>query len=125
MFWTRYFFKVHLLELQEAKRQALRQRLDRTGPDTDTDINWDDDVADLADNNIPAELQEKLLSDYERELIMKKMKKQGGVTSSIGEEIAQLQVTEEKATPDGNISRTSPGSSVQEKGVAFFPICMQ
>ena len=26
VFWTRYFFKVHLIELQEAKRQALRKR---------------------------------------------------------------------------------------------------
>jgi len=26
-FWTRYFFRVHLIELQESKRQALRKRI--------------------------------------------------------------------------------------------------
>ncbi len=81
-FWTRYFFKVHLIELQEAKRQALRKRADMASRiDSDPGMNWDD-VGDLAGNGkeggeeeIPAEVQDKLLSDYERELITEKMKK--------------------------------------------------
>ncbi len=28
-FWTRYFYKVHLIELQEARRQALRKRAEQ------------------------------------------------------------------------------------------------
>lgn len=28
-FWTRYFFKVHLIELQEAKRQAMKKKAEQ------------------------------------------------------------------------------------------------
>ena len=49
--------------------------------DSDAGINWDD-VEDLAGGpnsprgeDIPAEVQDKLLSDYERELITEKVKK--------------------------------------------------
>jgi len=87
-FWKRYFFKVHLLELQEQKRQALKKRAEQTRYDSDSDINWDD-VEDLAGDakdvkmeekasavapevEIPEHLQEKLLSDYEEELKGKK-----------------------------------------------------
>ena len=54
--------------------------------DSDAGINWDD-VEDLAgdskgkskgeEDDIPTEVQDKLLSDYERELITEKMKKGG------------------------------------------------
>ncbi len=29
-FWTRYFFKVHLIEIQEAKRQALKKKMEQS-----------------------------------------------------------------------------------------------
>ncbi len=78
-FWTRYFFKVHLIELQEKKRQELKKRAAEIQEDN-AEINWDD-VADLASENtkpgkeIPDEVQDKLLKDYERELIEEKVKK--------------------------------------------------
>ena len=101
-----------MIELQEAKRQALKKRVEQTRLDSDSDINWDDigDIAEAgagggdkkkttkvnaASDDIPPEVQEKLLNDYERELITEKLKK------------ASLDVTED--------NRTSPGSS-QEKG---------
>ena len=66
LFWTRYFFKVHLIELQENKRQQLKARAEAST--NDDEINWDD-VADIAENsNIPENVQDKLLNDYEKEL---------------------------------------------------------
>ncbi len=54
------------------------------------EINWDD-VGDLTEKEISLEDQNKLLSDYERELIQKKMKnKTSSVEDSIGEELAQM-----------------------------------
>ena len=99
-FWTRYFFKVHLIELQRRPRGRRSGRGRRwpgerevikgeapTGTDmcsprcreeSDSGINWDD-VEDLtsggSSGDIPADLQNKLLSDYERELITQKVKK--------------------------------------------------
>merc|ERR1711976_160266 len=83
LFWTRYFFKVHLIELQESKRQMLKKRAAEVSSANDEEINWDD-VADLAGNSnsgtntakdIPDDVQDKLLSEYEKELIEAKVKK--------------------------------------------------
>ena len=76
LFWTRYFFKVHLIELQENRRQVLKKRAAEVASKNENEENNWDDVADLADNptsnTIPAEVQEKLLSEYEKELIGEK-----------------------------------------------------
>merc|ERR1712192_244752 len=53
LFWARYFFKVHLIDQQEVKRQALKRR---------------DEEEDLGDTEIPEAVQEQLLSDYEAEM---------------------------------------------------------
>jgi protein tyrosine/serine phosphatase len=45
-----YFFKVHLIELQENKRQKLKKRAAKVSSANDEEINWDD-VADLAGNS--------------------------------------------------------------------------
>jgi len=83
LFWTRYFFKVHLIELQESKRQVLKKRAAEVSSANDEEINWDD-VADLAGNSnsgtnavkdIPDDVQDKLISEYEKELIDAKVKK--------------------------------------------------
>lgn len=84
LFWTRYFFKVHLIELQESKRQMLKKRAAEVSSANDEEINWDD-VADLAGNSnsgtnlaakdIPDDVQDKLLSEYEKELIEAKVVK--------------------------------------------------
>lgn len=34
VFWTRYFYKVRLIELQEAKRQALKKRVEQSRLDS-------------------------------------------------------------------------------------------
>merc|ERR1712008_648389 len=72
LFWTRYFFKVHLIELQENKRQILKKRAAEVSSANDEEINWDD-VADLAGNSnsdsknsgkdIPDDVQDKLLKE--------------------------------------------------------------
>ena len=77
LFWTRYFFKVHLIELQENRRQILKKRAAEVASKNENEENNWDDVADLADNpttsnTIPADVQEKLLSEYEKELIGEK-----------------------------------------------------
>merc|ERR1719336_1523320 len=73
LFWARYFFKVHLIEKQEAKRQVLKKRAEQTKVDSDSEINWDEDEDDLENvQDIPDAVQEKLLSEYEAELKTKK-----------------------------------------------------
>merc|ERR1719322_2104372 len=67
LFWARYFFKVHLIDQQEVKRQALRRRAEEAKVESDSEINWDEDE-DLGDTEIPEAVQEKLLSDYEAEI---------------------------------------------------------
>jgi len=47
LFWARYFYKVHLIEKQEVKRQVLKKRAEQTKADSDNDINWDEDEDDL------------------------------------------------------------------------------
>merc|ERR1711953_724833 len=72
LFWNRYFFKVHLIELQENKRQQLKARAEASVNANDEEINWDD-VAEIAPNAIPENVQEKLLKDYEKELSQAKI----------------------------------------------------
>jgi len=74
LFWSRYFYKVHLIEKQEAKRQVLKKRAEQTKIDSDSDnLGWDEDDDDLENvQDIPDAVQEKLLSDYEAELKTKK-----------------------------------------------------
>lgn len=67
LFWARYFFKVHLIDKQEVKRQVLKKRAEETKVDSDSEINWDEDE-ELEGPEIPDAVQEKLLSDYEAEL---------------------------------------------------------
>ena len=40
LFWNRYFFKVHLIELQENKRQQLKARAEASVNANDEEINW-------------------------------------------------------------------------------------
>ena len=100
---TRYFFKVHLIELQENKRQILKKRAAEVSSANDEEINWDD-VADLAGNSnsdsknpgkdIPDDVQDKLLSEYEKELIEAKVKK---VDQNLK---TQLKIKEKQTSPD-------------------------
>lgn len=59
LFWARYFFKVHLIEKQEAKRQVLKKRAEQTKVDSDSEINWDEDDDDDVENvqDIPDAVQ--------------------------------------------------------------------
>jgi len=102
LFWKRYFFKVHLIELQESKRQMLKKRAAEVSSANDEEINWDD-VADLAGNSnsgtnaakdIPDDVQDKLLSEYEKELIEAKVKK---VDQNLK---TQLKIKDKQTSPD-------------------------
>ena len=87
--------------------------------DSDSAMNWDD-VADLAgneDKDIPAEVQDKLLSDYERELSKGKSK---NTANALSDEIAELALKDEeeaerKRQQQEKSERVSPGST-NEKG---------
>ena len=61
------------------------------------DITWGE-VGDLTEKDIPKEEQDRLLSEYERELLTKKMKNSGAaaVEDSIGEELAKLDMKDKK-----------------------------
>jgi len=73
MFWARYFYKVHLIEKQEARRQVLKKRAEQTAVESDGEAGWDDDDDDLETvQDIPDAVAEKLLTDYEAELRSKK-----------------------------------------------------
>jgi len=72
LFWARYFYKVHLIEKQEVKRQVLKKRAEQTKVDSDNEINWDEDDDLETVEEIPDAVQEKLLTDYEAELKTKK-----------------------------------------------------
>jgi len=91
LFWARYFFKVHLVEKQEVKRQVLKKRAEQAKIDSDSEINWDDDE-ELDGGDIPDAVQEKLLSDYEKELKTNNQKpshaKKGSNTSDDWEELS-------------------------------------
>ena len=118
VFWTRYFFKVHLIELQEAKRQALKKRAEQR-VEADSDMTWgdvDDLVSEVnsAEVKIPDDVQDKLLSDYEAEL--KASKKTSTSTKGVdaekilAEELDKVSV--KPATSEGGSDRSSP----EEKG---------
>lgn len=83
LFWDRYFFKVHLIELQENKRQVLKKRAEQV---KDEEINWEE--FDEDSSKIPDEVQDKLLKDYEKEL---------KAESSLKKE---LNIKEKQNTPD-------------------------
>merc|ERR1719350_50441 len=72
LFWARYFYKVHLIEKQEVKRQVLKKRAEQTKADSDNEINWDEDDDLETVEEIPDAVQEKLLNEYEAELKNKK-----------------------------------------------------
>ena len=56
LFWARYFYKVHLIEKLEARRQVLKKRAEQTKVDSDSDINWDEDEEELENvQDIPGE----------------------------------------------------------------------
>jgi len=72
LFWARYFYKVHLIEKQEVKRQVLKKRAEQSKAESDNEINWDEDDDLETVEEIPDAVQEKLLSEYEAELKTKK-----------------------------------------------------
>jgi hypothetical protein len=116
LFWTRYFFKVHLIELQENRRQVLKKRAAEATKDDDEEINWDD-VADLADNpvaakisaaendeEIPDEVQDRLLKDYERELIAAKVNPVTNDNLSNELRLKEKQISPDKGKNENNIA---------------------
>ena len=61
MFWARYFYKVHLIEKQEARRQVLKKRAEQTAVESDGEAGWDDDDDDLETvQDIPGEQRANL-----------------------------------------------------------------
>ena len=71
-------------------------------------MTWGEEVGDLTEKDISAEEQDRLLSEYERELLTKKMKNGGEakkgnstVEDSIGEELAKLDMKEKKKGAKG------------------------
>jgi len=104
---------VHLIELQESKRQALRKRITAKEEEESEDgagINWDDLDSGNEDQreDIPESVQDKLLSDYERELIAQKLKKGG--QGNLEEEMSKVKLLSEAA------NETQRGASPEEKG---------
>ena len=75
--------------MQENRRQVLKKRAaEVSASKNDEEINWDD-VADLAEpSEIPTEMQDKLLNEYEKELKGQKSLKK------------ELNIKENKITPD-------------------------
>ena len=75
--------------MQENRRQVLKKRAaEVSASKNDEEINWDD-VADLAEpSDIPTEMQDKLLNEYEKELKGQKSLKK------------ELNIKENKITPD-------------------------
>lgn len=102
IFWRRYFFKVHLIELQEAKRQALKKRAEQAQRESESGINWDD-VDDLVQTEISDEVQDQLLADYEKEITSKKTSKQ----DSLSEEMAKVNIRSDRSSPEEKESNTS------------------
>ena len=96
-------------------------------------MTWGEEVGDLTEKDISAEEQDRLLSEYERELLTKKMKNGGGgeakkgsstVEDSIGEELAKLDMKEKKkgakgATPAGR-KAVSPDKGVRGRVSCVF-----
>ena len=99
-------------------------------------MTWGEEVGDLTEKDISAEEQDRLLSEYERELLTKKMKNGGGgggeakkgsgstVEDSIGEELAKLDMKEKKkgakgATPAGR-KAVSPDKGMRGRVSCVF-----
>jgi len=95
LFWKRYFFKVHLIELQEVRRNVLKKRAEEATKEAESGEGWGEE-SDLTGKDISAEEQDRLLSEYEREMMTKKMKKKSVVEDSIGEELAKLDMKDKK-----------------------------
>ena len=90
----------------------LKKRAEQTRLDSDSEINWAD-VGDIGEgsekaieDDIPKEVQDKLLNDYERELIKQKLDKGTKAEDILASEVDKLSLRSNKS---------SPGSS-QEKG---------
>ena len=73
-------------------------------------MTWGEEGGDLTEKDISTEEQDRLLSEYERELLTKKMKNGGGeakkgsgstVEDSIGEELAKLDMNDKKKGAKG------------------------
>ena len=97
-------------------------------------MTWGEEGGDLTEKDISAEEQDRLLSEYERELLTKKMKNGGGggeakkgsstVEDSIGEELAKLDMKEKKkgakgATPAGR-KAVSPDKGMRGRVSCVF-----
>ena len=94
-------------------------------------MTWGEEVGDLTEKDISAEEQDRLLSEYERELLTKKMKNGGEakkgsstVEDSIGEELAKLDMKEKKkgakgATPAGR-KAVSPDKGMRGRVSCVF-----
>ena len=98
-------------------------------------MTWGEEAGDLTEKDISAEEQDRLLSEYERELLTKKMKNGGGggeakkgsgsaVEDSIGEELAKLDMKEKKkgakgATPAGR-KAVSPDKGMRGRVMCFL-----
>ena len=96
-------------------------------------MTWGEEGGDLTEKDISTEEQDRLLSEYERELLTKKMKNGGGeakkgsgstVEDSIGEELAKLDMKEKKkgakgATPAGR-KAVSPDKGMRGRVSCVF-----
>ena len=85
-----------------------------------SDITWGE-VGDLTEKDISKEEQDRLLSEYEREMLTKKMKNgeaRSVVEDSIGEELAKLDMKDKK-TVAGAAGRkaVSPDKGMHQYGV--------
>ncbi|XP_059353508.1 BSD domain-containing protein 1-B-like isoform X2 [Daphnia carinata] len=69
MFWARYLFRIHVVREEETKRQIIRKEAQvRAQADIKgNDLNWDDDEILTSPEEIPEEVQSKLLAEYEKE----------------------------------------------------------
>ncbi|XP_066971666.1 BSD domain-containing protein 1-B-like isoform X1 [Macrobrachium rosenbergii] len=65
VFWHRYFYKVKELEKADARRQELKQRVEKKS--ADPELVWDEDEEFGGDVEITEEMQAQLLEDYQRE----------------------------------------------------------
>ena len=95
-------------------------------------MTWGEEVGDLTEKDISKEEEDRLLSEYERELLTKKMKNGGGgeakkggtVEDSIGEELAKLDMKDKKKTAKGATAAgrkaVSPDKGMHERKSVFL-----
>ena len=83
----------------------------------------------MADKDISKEEQDRLLSEYERELLTKKMKNgesKTAVEDSIGEELAKLDVKENKKKATAAGGKAAGRKAVSpDKGRGFYGCFLQ